>query len=151
MREFHEFIMEGCPIRESPGQTVSVSPKPIVAYYALHRLQLPRHPPCALSNLITNYLRNLRFEKQNVLYLLRISKNEDIERKCISLTLYAVVKVLGSNPSTAITRYFGFWLKRKSLADFLGSTTSLLTRLTCFLLRSTRFLQASTRRGKKKS
>ena len=45
--------MQGCPIRESPGQSASDYPKLFVACYALHRLQVPRHPPCALSNLTT--------------------------------------------------------------------------------------------------
>ena len=48
--------MEGCPIRESPGQAACAYPKLFVACYALHRLQVPRHPPCALSNLITKMI-----------------------------------------------------------------------------------------------
>ena len=31
------------------------SPWLIATYYVLHRLSSPRHPPCALSSLITNY------------------------------------------------------------------------------------------------
>jgi hypothetical protein len=43
--------VQGCPIRVSPGQPASGYPKLFVACYALHRLQVPRHPPCALSYL----------------------------------------------------------------------------------------------------
>src|SRR5258708_35901955 len=39
----------GCPIRESAGQRpFSASPRLIAAVHALHRLLMPRHPPCAL-------------------------------------------------------------------------------------------------------
>ena len=40
----------GCPIRESAGQRpFSASPRLIAAVHALHRLLMPRHPPCALN------------------------------------------------------------------------------------------------------
>src|ERR671916_232103 len=39
----------GFPIRESAGQRLfSTSPRLIAAVHALHRLLVPRHPPCAL-------------------------------------------------------------------------------------------------------
>jgi hypothetical protein len=42
----------GFPIRKSPDQSLfSGSPRLIAAYYVLHRLPLPRHPPYALSSL----------------------------------------------------------------------------------------------------
>ena len=42
----------GFPIRKSPDITpVCGSPKLIAACHVLHRLILPRHPPCALSSL----------------------------------------------------------------------------------------------------
>jgi hypothetical protein len=44
----------GCPIRESPGPSLlAASRSSFVACYALHRLSVPRHPPCALCSLIT--------------------------------------------------------------------------------------------------
>jgi hypothetical protein len=43
----------GFPIRRSPDQRlVSSSPGHIAAAHVLHRLQMPRHPPCALCLLI---------------------------------------------------------------------------------------------------
>src|SRR3982751_224090 len=40
----------GLPIRESAGQSLfSSSPRLIAAVHALHRLLVPRHPPCALT------------------------------------------------------------------------------------------------------
>src|SRR3954467_9392655 len=40
----------GFPIRESAGQRLfSTSPRLIAAVHALHRLLVPRHPPCALT------------------------------------------------------------------------------------------------------
>ena len=43
----------GFPIRTSPDQSlISSSPRLIAAVHVLHRLQVPRHPPCALHLLI---------------------------------------------------------------------------------------------------
>ncbi len=40
----------GCPIRESTGQRLfNASPWLIAVVHALHRLLVPRHPPCALT------------------------------------------------------------------------------------------------------
>ena len=50
----------GFPHSEIPGSTLVCSfPRLIAAYHVLHRLPSPRHPPCALSSLITtkSYLR----------------------------------------------------------------------------------------------
>lgn len=44
--------MRGSPIRKSSDQrSVDSSPRLIAASYVLHRLLVPRHPPCALKNL----------------------------------------------------------------------------------------------------
>ena len=49
---FPRFAREGFPIRRSPDITpVCGSPELIAACHVLHRLILPRHPPCALSSL----------------------------------------------------------------------------------------------------
>ena len=46
------FAWVGFPIRKSPDiSPVCGSPKLIAACHVLHRLFLPRHPPCALSSL----------------------------------------------------------------------------------------------------
>ena len=51
----------GFPIRESPGQWLfSASPGLIAAVHALHRLLVPRHPPCALNILTVISGRALR-------------------------------------------------------------------------------------------
>src|SRR5580700_2177693 len=51
-RMFPRFAREGFPIRRSPVITpVCGLPKLIAACHVLHRLSLPRHPPCALSSL----------------------------------------------------------------------------------------------------
>ncbi len=60
----------GVPIRASAGQRpFSASPRLIAAVHALHRLLVPRHPPCALTILTVivesrrrdSNRRNLRF------------------------------------------------------------------------------------------
>jgi hypothetical protein len=46
--------VRGSPIRTSSDQrSVGSSPRLIAASYVLHRLLVPRHPPCALNNLAT--------------------------------------------------------------------------------------------------
>src|SRR3978361_665222 len=47
-------LVRGSPIRKSSDQrSVDSSPRLIAASYVLHRLLVPRHPPCALKNLAT--------------------------------------------------------------------------------------------------
>src|ERR1700712_1580373 len=47
-------LLLGFPIRKSSDQrSVDSSPRLIAASYVLHRLLVPRHPPCALNNLAT--------------------------------------------------------------------------------------------------
>ena len=42
----------GFPHSDTPGsKSVCDSPRLIAAYHVLHRLLVPRHPPCALSSL----------------------------------------------------------------------------------------------------
>ena len=49
---YYGFAVVGFPIRKSSDITpVCGSPKLIAACHVLHRLFLPRHPPCALSSL----------------------------------------------------------------------------------------------------
>ena len=46
------YAPSGFPIRKSPDQSlVADSPGLIAGSYVLHRLLVPRHPPCALTNL----------------------------------------------------------------------------------------------------
>ena len=48
------YAPSGFPIRKSPDQClVTDSPGLIAGSYVLHRLLVPRHPPCALINLAT--------------------------------------------------------------------------------------------------
>src|ERR1700710_1796494 len=50
-------LLLGFPIRKSSDQcSVGSSPRLIAAPYVLHRLLVPRHPPCALINLATKML-----------------------------------------------------------------------------------------------
>ena len=47
----------GFPIRTSPDHSsVDSSPRLFAASYVLHRLLMPRHPPCALNNLPQKHL-----------------------------------------------------------------------------------------------
>src|SRR3954466_3359369 len=52
----HDRLVRGSPIRTPSDQrSVGSSPRLIAASHVLHRLLVPRHPPCALNNL-TNTL-----------------------------------------------------------------------------------------------
>lgn len=56
-REWHSITRAGLPHSEIYGlSAVCAYPKLIAAYHVLHRLFVPRHPPCALSNLTENLL-----------------------------------------------------------------------------------------------
>src|SRR5688500_11143021 len=47
-------LVPGYPIRTSSDHSsVDSSPRPIAASHVLHRLLMPRHPPCALKHLFT--------------------------------------------------------------------------------------------------
>src|ERR1044072_4006166 len=50
-------LLPGFPIRKSSDHSsVGSSPRLIAASYVLHRLLVPRHPPCALTSLATKML-----------------------------------------------------------------------------------------------
>src|SRR3954465_2135657 len=58
-------LVRGSPIRTSSDQrSVDSSPRLIAASYVLHRLLVPRHPPCALNNLATQKPHNTRPRKE---------------------------------------------------------------------------------------
>ena len=58
-RDVLRFCRSGFPNSEISGSTpVCGFPKLIAACHVLHRLLLPRHPPCALSSLTTKFTRH---------------------------------------------------------------------------------------------
>src|SRR5581483_3470070 len=58
-------LLPGFPIRTSSDlSSVGSSPRLIAASHVLHRLLMPRHPPCALTNLATKMLAStVQFSK----------------------------------------------------------------------------------------
>jgi hypothetical protein len=60
-------LVPGYPIRTSwDHSSVDNSPRPIAASHVLHRLLVPRHPPCALNNLTTKMLAStVQFSTNN--------------------------------------------------------------------------------------
>ena len=57
-RAVRRFYQRGFPHSEIPGSMPACgSPRLIAACHVLHRLLLPRHPPCALSSLTTKFTR----------------------------------------------------------------------------------------------
>ena len=60
-RAVRRFYQRGFPHSEIPGSKPACgSPRLIAACHVLHRHLLPRHPPCALSNLTIKFTRNIR-------------------------------------------------------------------------------------------
>jgi hypothetical protein len=58
-RAVRRFYLRGFPHSDIPGsKPVCGSPRLIAAYHVLHRLLLPRHPPCALSSLTIKFARS---------------------------------------------------------------------------------------------
>jgi hypothetical protein len=58
-RAVRGFYPRGFPHSEIPGSKPACgSPRLIAACHVLHRLLLPRHPPCALSSLTTKFTRH---------------------------------------------------------------------------------------------
>jgi hypothetical protein len=56
-RDDQTLLWPGCPIRRSAGRRLfSASPRLIAAVHVLHRLLVPRHPPCALSILTEEHI-----------------------------------------------------------------------------------------------
>ncbi len=56
--DIHTVYVGGFPHSEISGSTPVCSfPKLIAACHVLHRLYLPRHPPCALSSLTIEFTR----------------------------------------------------------------------------------------------
>src|SRR5438046_5587677 len=60
-RAVRGFYPRGFPHSEIPGSKPACgSPRLIAACHVLHRLLLPRHPPCALSSLTIKFTRRIR-------------------------------------------------------------------------------------------
>ena len=58
--------MPGFPIRTSSDpRSVDNSPRHIAASHVLHRLSVPRHPPCALKHLHTKQIKKFSEESKN--------------------------------------------------------------------------------------
>ena len=68
------------------------SPWLIATYYVLHRLSSPRHPPCALSSLITNYPSGS---------LLQEFQTEYSQHCCSCVTHYTVCNCQRTSPPAA--------------------------------------------------
>ena len=73
----------------SGSKCVCHSPELIAAYHVLHRLAMPRHPPCALSRLVV-YFKSFRFEAtSSVQFLLALKLNILV---CLVFSISSVVK-----------------------------------------------------------
>src|SRR3954449_10192243 len=81
-------LVGGSPIRTSSDQrSVGSSPRLNAASHVLHRLLVPRHPPCALNNLATQKNRptHPRKEAMRRAYNSAKQRNEDARVHCAVL------------------------------------------------------------------
>ena len=78
-RAVRRFYPRGFPHSEIPGSMPACgSPRLIAACHVLHRLLLPRHPPCALSSLTIKLTRHIRALRH---WLLAFSLKPNTPRK----------------------------------------------------------------------
>ena len=72
--------------------------------YALHRLLVPRHPPCALSSLTIVFLNHARITFWVLYFLLSIVKTEE------SLSWFAIL-LLDTTCAVSLHFYFRFFIQ----------------------------------------
>jgi hypothetical protein len=86
-----EFYPSGFPHSEIPGSMPACgSPRLIAACHVLHRLLLPRHPPCALSSLTTKFTRHtaaLLHPAQQFSLSFRFHPAQQFPLQCVQLPL----------------------------------------------------------------
>ena len=110
-----DITRDGFPHSEIHGSKRACrSPWLIATYYVLHRLLSPRHPPCALCSLITNF--RLAFS------LLQRNQTEYSQHCCSLITTTCMQ--LSKNPPAAFSR-------RRNHPTGLPSRSTLAPRLSC--------------------
>jgi hypothetical protein len=85
--------VRGSPIRTSSDQrSVGSSPRLNAASHVLHRLLVPRHPPCALNNLTTQKSRTLAPGRKRLCGPTRtlVTESEDARVHCAVLNVRPV-------------------------------------------------------------
>src|SRR6266481_492745 len=81
-RAVRRFYLRGFPHSEIPGSKPACgSPRLIAACHVLHRLLLPRHPPCALSSLTTKFTQHTRRSSQLSAISLQLKTNSNTPLK----------------------------------------------------------------------
>ncbi len=87
-REWYGITRTGLPHSEISGFTVVCTyPKLIAAYHVLHRLSVPRHPPCALNNLTKNLLP-ISIGRLHEKSLRSLHHNIQLSKNSVNLLIY---------------------------------------------------------------
>ena len=106
---YPDITLDGFPHSDIHGSKRACrSPWLIATYYVLHRLSSPRHSPCALSSLITNYPSGSQLEFQTDIFSALL-----VVVFYTHYTLYAIVK---EHPS----RSCGTKIKPRKLVGAIG-------------------------------
>src|SRR3954453_736663 len=99
----------GFPIRKSPDQSLfSSSPRLIAASHVLHRLLMPRHPPCALNNL-TNTTTTTTLDKNQPEHPKRRPSRKDARVHCAVLNQQTATTPNGPTRPEPPTRDPALW------------------------------------------
>src|SRR5580698_5221053 len=82
------------------------SPKLIAACHVLHRLLLPRHPPCALSSLTTKFTRHTqdRFQLSAISFQLKTFPNAPLKLYGPLLLLIAHTRLLNAMRTSSFSQ-----------------------------------------------
>ena len=95
--------MLGFPIRKSSNQRPVIdSPRLIADSHVLHRLLMPRHPPCALNNLQNTQIIKKNYSSNNLLSLQskKPTKNQKMISSSFQKMLASTIQFSNNNPPT---------------------------------------------------
>jgi hypothetical protein len=102
----------GFPHSDIPGsKTVCVSPRLIAAYHVLHRLLVPRHPPCALSSLTGIYAPKvlLAFAQRLNIRLSKIERDAPASRAHMRTDIHMRAKIYISHANSVHATVSRIW------------------------------------------
>jgi hypothetical protein len=94
-RAVRGFYPRGFPHSEIPGSKPACgSPRLIAACHVLHRLLLPRHPPCALSSLTTKFTQHTQESSQLSAISLQLKKSRTRRLNSMGLLILLLARLL---------------------------------------------------------
>ena len=125
--EFPAMKREGLPHSEITGsKVVSTYPVLIAGYHVLHRLPVPRHPSCALSNLTKNLLMRTLYQVHQYVYG---TENVEDDSRCRIRYVWSPPRRAGTPTSTIPTTLFRN-VKEQQQLSIVNPQLSIVVELT---------------------